>query len=176
MRRPTPRLVSGFPSLNSIVAEFHYSTLTFPAAMSSKFARVALKSRADIFDLALACRFRLTLRLFSRLRGLDRETVGKNASVPDEKAIPIYHHLEPRIAAMNENTVDNRAAPRTILYSCCDPARLFTRWSAFGGLRRENQSSTVSSIPVAPSRWENWRPMWQIYASANFSMNVIAGS
>jgi len=29
---------------------------------------------------------------------------------------------------MNENTVDSRAAPKTILYSCCGPARLFTRW------------------------------------------------
>src|SRR5258708_18648017 len=66
---------------------------------------------------------------------------------------------------MNENTVDNRAAPKTILYSCCDPARLSTRWSAFGGLSRESQSSVTSSIPVVPSRWENWRPMSQIYAS-----------
>ena len=48
MRRPTEELVSGFPSLKSVVAEFRYSNLTFPAAMSSKFARVALRSRADI--------------------------------------------------------------------------------------------------------------------------------
>jgi len=47
LRRPTARLVSGFPSLNSIVAEFRDSTLTLPAAMSSKFARVALRSRAS---------------------------------------------------------------------------------------------------------------------------------
>ena len=53
-RRPTARLVSGFPSLNSIVAEFRYSTLTFPAAMSSKLARVALRSRADTLGLTLA--------------------------------------------------------------------------------------------------------------------------
>ena len=76
MRRPTARLVSAFAPLNSIVAEFRYSNLTFRVAMSSKLARVALRSRADIFGLALARRFRLTLRLFSRLPGLDRETVG----------------------------------------------------------------------------------------------------
>jgi len=71
---------------------------------------------------------------------------------------------------MKENTVDNRAAPKTILYSCWDPARLSTRWSAFCGLSRENQSNIVSSIPVVPSRWENWRPMSRIYASAKFPM------
>ena len=47
----------------------------------------------------------------------------KNANVPDDKATPKYHHLEPRIAAMKDNTIDNRAAPRTILYSCCGPCK-----------------------------------------------------
>jgi hypothetical protein len=98
----------------------------------------------------------------------------KNASVADDKASPTYHHLEPRIAAIKENTVDNRVAPKTILYSCCDPARLSTKWSAFGGLSSENQSNIVSSIPVVPSRWENWRPMSRIYASAKLPMNPVA--
>lgn len=88
----------------------------------------------------------------------------KNASVPDDKATAIYHHFEALTAATNANTVDNRAAPKTILYSCCGPARLSTNRSALGGSSRESQSTILSSIPIVPSRWENWRPMSQIYA------------
>jgi hypothetical protein len=39
-------------------------------------------------------------------------------------------------------------------------------------LRRESQSSIVSSIAIVPSRWEKWRLMRQIYAWAKFSKNL----
>src|SRR5208282_163282 len=61
----------------------------------------------------------------------------KYASVPDDKATPTYHHFEAPTAATNANTVANRAAPKTILYSCCGPARLSTNRSALCGLSRE---------------------------------------
>ncbi len=50
----------------------------------------------------------------------------KNANVPYDMATPRYHRLEARIAATNESAVANMAAPKTILYSCCGPARLST--------------------------------------------------
>jgi len=94
----------------------------------------------------------------------DERLMVKNASVPDDKTTPIYHNFEAPTAATNANTVDKRAAPKTILYSCCGPARLSTNRSALGGLSRESQSTILSSIPIVPSRWESWRPMSQIYA------------
>ena len=104
-------------------------------------------------------------RLWAQAHGdYDERLMVKNASVPDDKTTPIYHNFEALTAATNANAVANRAAPKTIVYSCCGPAILSTKRSALGGLSRESQSAILSSIPIVPSRWESWRPISQIYA------------
>jgi hypothetical protein len=44
------------------------------------------------------------------IRQLNRETVSKKYRGSRRQTHSTYHHLDPRIAAMNENTTDNRAA------------------------------------------------------------------
>jgi hypothetical protein len=84
--------------------------------------------------------------------GYDERPVVKNASVPDDKAAPIYHHFEAPIAATNANTVARRTVPKTILYSWCGPARLSTKRSALDGLISESRRAILSKMPIPARR------------------------
>jgi hypothetical protein len=78
--------------------------------------------------------------------GYDERLIVKNASVADDKATPIYHHFEAPIAATNAKTVASRAVPKTILNSCCGPARLSMKRSALDGLIRRSQRAILSNM------------------------------